>query len=132
MKTDNIIQFEVLEDVVYKNTLLIERGASAFGTVIDASPKKTLGRAGKIQVELDYVMLANGDKVALTHVEEGDRHGHTGLMVGLMVPTAVLSPVATPLWLLMHGKDSVIFDGQDLTAVTDSKLSISPLDFEQR
>jgi hypothetical protein len=132
IKTDDIIPFEVLEDVVYNHTVLIQRGAPAFGTVTAASPKRTMGRAGKIALQVDYAMLANGDKVALTHREEGDSHGHTGLMIGLMVPTAIVYPPAAPFWLFMHGKDSVIPDGQDFAAVTDSQLNLDRLDFDRR
>ncbi len=131
-KMDDIVQFEVLEDVVFEHSLLIERGASAWGTVTDAHPKKRMGRAGTVEVQIDFAMLANGDKIALKHTEEADRHGHTGLMVGLMVPTAVVDWPVAPLWLLMHGKESVIKDGRDFVAFTDSAVDLDRVDFEQR
>jgi hypothetical protein len=94
--TDDVIHFEVLQDVMVKNFLIVERGAPALGTITDANPKRSMGRAGKVQVTIDTVRLANGDKIALSATKDGDRHGHVGLMVGLMVPTAFVDLPAAP------------------------------------
>lgn len=104
VKMDDIIQFEVLNDVVFDHSLLIERGASAWGTVTDAHPKRRMGRSGLVEVQIDYAMLANGGKIALKHTEEADRHGHTGLIIGLMVPTALVDWPVAPLWLLITAR----------------------------
>jgi len=93
-----------------------------------------MGRRGKVEVALDSVELANGDRVAL--VGGGDtrkeRGSHVGLMVGLMVPTALVYLPATPFWLFMHGNDTTIKDGKDLDAQTDGVANLDSRDFEQR
>ncbi|MEO8659359.1 MAG: hypothetical protein ABI693_12865 [Bryobacteraceae bacterium] len=135
-RTNDIIHFEVLEDVVVKNHvgkfLVVERGAPAWGTITETAKKRRLGRAGTLQMTIDFVRLANGDKMALRATVEGDRHGHVGLIVGLMVPTAVVSLPATPFWLFMHGKDSTIKSGFDFTAMTDGVANLDSAEFEQR
>jgi hypothetical protein len=135
-REDDIIHFEVLEDVSVRNQIgdfiVVKRGASALGTITDAGPKRSMGRAGKVQVTIDSVRLANGDKIALRATKDGDRHGHLGLIVGLMVPTAFVDLPAAPLWLFMHGKESVIKDGFDMTAYTDGVANLNSLDFEHR
>ncbi len=91
-----------------------------------------MGRGGRVEVTIDFVRLADGDKLALSAARAGDRHGHVGLMVGLMVPTAVVFWPAAPFWLFMHGRDSTIKDGFDITAYTDGVANLDSLDFESR
>jgi len=138
-RMDDIIHFEVLQDVTVRNTIgnfvVIERGATAWGTVTDADQKRRMGRAGKVEVTIDFVKLANGDKIALTAASPSpQRNGqsHVGLMVGLMVPTAFVSFPATPFWLFMHGKDTTVKDGFDTTAFTDGVADLDSLDFRPR
>src|SRR5438309_10898892 len=53
--TGDHISFEVLDDVKVNGVIAIAHGANALGTVTDAEPKRRLGRAGKLDVNLDYV-----------------------------------------------------------------------------
>ncbi len=135
-RTADVVSFEVLEDVTIKNKIgtfiVIERGAIALGTITETDPKRRLGRSGMIEVTIDSVRLADGDKIALRAVAEADRHGHVGAMVGVMVPTAFVVLPATPFWLFMHGKESTIKDGFDMTAYTDGMANLDSLDFQRR
>ncbi len=135
-RTADVVSFEVLEDVTIKNRIgtfiLIERGAIALGIITETDPKRHLGRSGMIEVTIDSVRLADGDKIALRAVTEADRHGHVGVMAGLMVPTAFVALPATPFWLFMRGKESTIKDGFDLTAYTDGTANLDSLDFQRR
>jgi len=70
-RTGDTIPFEVLEDVTaecsvnHKPYLVIERGAIAFGTVTDLEQDRHLGRGDTLGVTLDFVRLADSEKIAL-------------------------------------------------------------------
>ena len=72
-KVDERVDFEVLEDVKVGNVIVIERGAMAIATVTEAHPKRRMGRAGKLKMNIDYVRLASGDKAPLTRGERRQR-----------------------------------------------------------
>ena len=52
-REDEIIHFEVLKDVVVEHRLIVARRALASGTVTEANPKRSMGRAGTVQVTID-------------------------------------------------------------------------------
>src|SRR5215831_9763111 len=99
------VDFEVLDDVKVEDRVVIKRGAVALATVTEAQPKRRMGRGGKLNVNIDSVRLANGDKVALRAIKESKGGGHHGAMTGAIVGTAIVFFPAAPLFLLMHGKD---------------------------
>ena len=110
------VDFEVLEDVKVEDLILITRGSSAIATVTEAQAKRRMARGGKLNVNIDYVRLANGDKAALRAIREIKGGGHTGAMTaGIVVTSLVLLPAA-PFFLFMHGKDVTIPKGTEITA----------------
>jgi len=60
-KVDERVDFEVFDDVKVGDVVIIERGAMAIATVTEAHPKRRMGRAGKLHINIDYVRLANGE-----------------------------------------------------------------------
>jgi hypothetical protein len=131
-RTGDTIYFEVLDDVKVPHYpyVVISRGATAVGTIIEGEEHRTLGRAGKLKVRVDFVRLADGDKLAL---RDGDkdfpRHGHTGAMVGAMVATTVVYAPAAPLFLFIHGKNTTADEGQEINAVTNGDANLDVRDF---
>src|SRR5579871_2296780 len=82
------VDLEVLEEVTVGNTVVIQKGATAIATVTDAHSKKSMGRAGKLDINIDYVRLADGEKAALKAVQDVKGGGHQGAMTGAMVATS--------------------------------------------
>jgi hypothetical protein len=123
-KTGETVDFEVLEDVKLDDVLLIARGATAMGTVTDAEHKKRMARGGKLNVTIDYVRLVNDEKVALRAVKDTKGGGHTGAMTGGMVATAIVFFPAAPFFLFMHGKDTTIPKGTEITAYTNGEIKL--------
>jgi len=80
-RTGDRIYFEVLDDIKVPHYpyVIINREATAVGTIIYVQEKRTLGRAGRLVVRVDFVRLADGDKIALSG---GDKdfpgQGHVG------------------------------------------------------
>src|SRR5215467_7066868 len=64
-KTGESADFEVLEEVRVGDLIVIPKGGLAMGTVTQAQPKGHMGKGGKLDVTIDYVRLADGQKTAL-------------------------------------------------------------------
>src|ERR1700760_1508146 len=110
-KVGNEVSFDVLEETRINELVIIPKGGLAMGTVTEADHKKSMGRAGKLDINIDYVRMADGEKVALKATEGGKAGGHTGAMTGAIVATSIVFFPAAPLFLFMHGKDFVIPQG---------------------
>jgi PEGA domain len=124
-KTGDNIDFEVLEEIKVHDVLVIPKGSIAIGTVTDAEHKKRMARGGKLDIEIDYVKLADGEKATLRAVKETKGGGHTGAMTGAIVATAIVVWPAAPFFLFMHGKDTEIPKGTEITAYVNG---VMPLD----
>lgn len=103
---------------------VILKGAQALATVTDASPKKSMGRGGKLDVNVDSVRLVDGEKAQLRAVQNAKGGGHVGAMTGAMVATAVVFFPAAPLFLFIHGKDIVIPKGTEVTAFVQGDMRL--------
>jgi PEGA domain len=128
--TGDTLDFEVLEDVLVKDTLVIPKGGIAWGTVTDAQPKRRMGRGGKLDVNIDAVRLVDGEKVPLRAVKDVKGGGHTGAMTGAMVGTAIVFFPAAPLFLFMHGKDITIPKGTEITAYINGNTRLDEAKFK--
>jgi hypothetical protein len=84
------VDFEEAEEVSVNRIVVILKHSPASGTVIEAHKKRRMGRAGKLDVTIDSVQLADGEKVALRAVKESQGGSHTGIMAGGMVATSLI------------------------------------------
>ena len=121
------VDFEVAEEVSVNRIVVIPKDSPASGIVITAHKKRRMGRAGKLDVNIDSVQLADGEKATLRAVKESQGGSHTGIMAGGMVATSLIVWPAAPVFLLMHGKDVTIPKGTEVTAYIsgDVKLDIA-------
>lgn len=115
-KVDEKVDFEVLEDVKVGDVVVIQHGGLAIATVTEAKPKGRMGKAGKLNMNIDYVQLVSGEKVALRATKGGKGGSHTGAMTGAIVATSIVFFPAAPFFLFMHGKDITIPKGTEITA----------------
>jgi len=128
--TGDTLDFEVLEDVSAKDTLVIPKGSIAWGTVTEAQPKRRMARGGKLDVNIDAVRLVDGEKAPLRAVKDVKGGGHTGAMTGAMVGTAIVFFPAAPLFLFMHGKDITIPKGTEITAYISGDTRLDQAKFQ--
>ena len=124
------LDFEVLEDVIVKNTIVVPKGGIAWGTVTEAQPKRRMGRGGKLNVNIDAVRLADGEKTPLRAVKDTKGGGHVGAMTGAMVATSIVFFPAAPLFLFMHGKDITIPKGTEITAYISGDTRLDEAKFQ--
>ncbi len=119
----------MLEEVKINELLVIPKGSIAIGTITDAEHKKRMARGGKLDIEIDYVKLADGEKATLRAVKETKGGGHTGAMTGGIVATAIVVWPAAPFFLFMHGKDTTIPKGTEITAYINGVMPLNPAKF---
>ena len=97
-KVGDRIDFEVEDPIILDGVTVIPQGSIAWGTVTDAEHKRRMTRGGKLAIEINEVQLANLQKAKLRATSEAKGGGHTGVMAGAMVGTAVVFwPVAPGL-----------------------------------
>lgn len=125
-QNDERVDFDVLEEIKVGDLVVIPKGSIAWGTVTEAQAKRRMGRGGKLDVNIDSVRLANGDKAALRGVKEAKGGGHTGRMTGAMVATGLVVWPAAPFFLFMHGKDITIPKGTELSVYINGDVPIDP------
>jgi hypothetical protein len=130
--TGQTVEFEVVDDVIVNGFVVIPHGATAWATVTDAEHKKRMGRAGKLDLNVDKVRLADGEKALLRAVKDAKGGGHTGAMVGAMVATSLVIWPAAPLFLLMHGKDVTIPKGTNISAFVQGDITLDQSKFQRQ
>lgn len=127
--TGDLVAFETVEDVKVQGVVVIPRGSNAWATITDAQAKRRLGRAGHLDLNIDKVRLADGEKVLLRAVAGGSGGGHQGAMIGAMVATSIVTLGGSALFLLMHGKDKKIPEGTQVTAFIQGDVTLDPAKF---
>ena len=128
-KVNDTVDFEVLDEIKVKDVVVIPRGGIAWATVTEAQPKRRMGRAGKLNINIDAVRLESGQKAALRAVKEVRGGSHTGAMTGAIVATSIVFFPAAPLFLFMHGKDITIPKGTEITAYVNGDTPLDPAKF---
>lgn len=126
-KVGQQVSFEVLDEVDLLGVPVIAKGAQALATVTTAETKKSMGRGGKLDVNIDSVRLLDGENAALSATQNAKGGGHTGAMTAGIVGTAIVFFPAAPLLLFIHGKDITIPKGTEVTAFIagDMKLDMA-------
>jgi hypothetical protein len=128
-KVGQEIPFEVVEEVKVDDVVVLPKGASAIGTVTECNAKKSMGRAGKLNISISYARLADQEKVALRETQDNKGGGHVGAMTGAMVATSIVFFPAAPLFLFMHGKDVTIPQGTEITAFVEGDMHLNMANF---
>ena len=126
-----LVEFEVVDDIVVNGLLVIPRGSTAWATVTEAEHKRHLGKPGKLDINIDKVRLADGEKALLRAVKDVQGGGHTGAMTGAIVATSLVLWPAAPFFLLMHGKDITIPKGRPWTAFIQGDVRLDANKFQR-
>src|SRR5258707_1520232 len=131
-KADEKVDFEVLEDIKVRDVVVVKQGAMAIATVTEAQPKRRMGRAGKLNINIDYVQLVDGEKVPLRAVKGGSGGNHTGAMTGAIVASSILFFPAAPFFLFIHGNDITIPKGTEVSAYVAANTPLNPAKFNNQ
>ena len=114
-KVGNAVMFEVIDPITINEKVVIPNGARAVGTVTVAEPKKRMGRTGKLDITLDYIIASDGSKIRVTSDQKAASGSNAGKVAVATVAVGVLFFPAAPLMLLVHGKDVTITQGTTIT-----------------
>lgn len=107
------VPFEVAQDVVVGGRTVIAKGAPAVGAVTEVAPKGRMGKAGKLNVNVTSVLLANNEKAPLRSFGI-DTNGEQKSALGVS---------------LMKGKDITFEPGSEMTAYVDGDLHLKIASF---
>lgn len=113
---DDPIEFEVAENVLVGNAIVIAKGAAAKGVVTNVKRAGMLGRKGKLEIAVKEVTLTTGERVALRASKEGGG-GNSGGVIAL-------AAVINPLFLLMKGKNTTYEVGTEVPAFVDGNFAL--------
>lgn len=104
------------ENVLVGGMVVIPRGSKAVGTVMNAHKRGHMGKAGELNVQINYVLI--GDQRIPLRASSG-REGDS--KVGA---TVALTVIFGPLGLLKRGKDVELNPGVVLTAQVDQTTDV--------
>lgn len=107
------VTYEVTQDVVVGGVTVIAKGAPAIGAVTEAEPKKRMGKAGKVNVSVTSVVLANNQKIALRSFGAEQTADQKS---GMKLP-------------LLRGKDVTLAKDMDVTAYVDDDIHLKVSSF---
>jgi hypothetical protein len=126
------VEFEVLEEIRISDVLIIPKGGVAWGTVTEAQPKRRMARGGKLEVVMDSVRLADGEKAALRATKAVKGGGHTGAMTAGIVITGLIIWPAAPFFLFMHGKEITIPKDTEVPTFVNGNVQLDLSKFQQQ
>jgi hypothetical protein len=112
-KVGEEVNFEVAEPVIVNGRTVIDKGAPAAGAVTEAEPRGRMGKAGKLNVTVHSVQLANGEKLPLRSF-------------GISTSNEQKSGISLPK---LHGKEMTLAPGAEMTAYVDGDQHLSAAKF---
>jgi hypothetical protein len=112
-KVGEEVNFEVAESVIVRGRTVIEKGAPAAGAVTEAEPRGRMGKAGKLNVSVNSVKLANGENLPLRSF-------------GINSSSEQKSGISLPK---LHGKEATLAQGMEMTAYVDGDQHLSAAKF---
>jgi hypothetical protein len=107
------VNFEVSQDVIVGGLTVISKGAPGVGAVTEAEPKKRMGKAGKLNISVTSVVLANNEKIMLRSF-------------GMEQSVEQKSGMTLPL---VRGKDVTLAKDTEIIGYVDSDLHLKAASF---
>lgn len=113
------VAFVLQDDLKVGDVVVAKAGSKAFGEVTNAKKSGMMGKAGELNVRLDYVKVADGKiKLRGSKAKEGES-GTTGAVV--------LTVLFGPIGLIKHGKNIDIKEGSALKAYVADDVALAPV-----
>ena len=112
------VTFILADDLKVGGVVVAREGSKAVGEVTNAKKAGMMGKAGELNVRLDYVKVGDS-KIRLrgTKGKEGES-GTTGAIV--------LTVLFGPIGLIKHGKDIDVKQGTSLKAFVSDDIALPP------
>lgn len=113
------IGFVLSDDIKVGNVVVAKAGCKAFGEVTNAKKSGMMGKAGELNVRLDYLKV--GDVKVKLRGAKG-KEGESGV-----TSTVVLTVLFGPIGLIKHGKNIDIKKGTAMKVYVSDDVSLLPL-----
>ena len=125
------ITFLVSKRIFVNNVLVVERGGLAKAKVTSVKKAATLGRAGMLAWEMEYVVAVDGTHVPIQVVGKQNGTNRSAAIAGGAAATAALlfpytSPVAL-IWGLKKGDEAVLRGSKIYKATVQAETKIAGL-----
>jgi hypothetical protein len=112
------IAFTLADDIKVGDVVVVKAGAKAFGEVTESSKAGMMGKAGQLNMRLDYL------KVGEVKVKLRGSKGKEG--ENKTTSTLVLTVLFGPIGLIKHGKNVEIKTGQALKVFVADDVPLPP------
>ena len=110
------LNFVVVRDVNLDGLTVIPAGTTAEGSVTSVRHKHLMGIGGRLSLKVDSLTLADGDEVSLRASKSAKGGSRTKLMMGGMMAAGLIFWPATPVFLLIHGRDTTVVKSTEINA----------------
>jgi hypothetical protein len=110
---------ELDQDLRQNNQVVIPHGTKVIGTVASAHKKGFMGKAGELNINIDYLLLGD-QRIALRATNANQGKSKVGTTVALTV-------LFGPIGLLKRGKDIELNAGTTFTAFIDQSFQTPAL-----
>jgi hypothetical protein len=115
---DDPVNLVLDEDLKVGDVTVAKAGAKALGTVSHVKKAGMMGKAGELNMRLDYVLVGDS-RMKLRGTKGKEGQGKEGTAVALTV-------LFGPIGLIKHGKNVEIKEGTPLLAYVDQDFTVPP------
>jgi hypothetical protein len=113
---DDSVGLVLDQDIKIGDVVVVKAGAKAVGTITHAKKAGMMGKAGELNMRLDYLITDSG-RLRLRGTKGKEGEGKVGATVALTV-------LFGPIGLIKHGKDVEIKQGTPLLVYTDENYDV--------
>lgn len=110
------VNLVLADDLTVDGVTVAKAGAIALGTVTHAKKAGMMGRAGELDMRLEYVVVGSS-RMMIRGTKGKEGQGKEGTAVALTV-------LFGPIGLIKHGKNVEVKQGTPLTAYVDSDFAV--------
>jgi hypothetical protein len=114
---DDPVSLVLDQDIKIGDMVVVKSGAKAVGTITHAKKAGMMGKAGELNMRLDYLITDTG-RLRLRGTKGKEGEGKVGATVALTV-------LFGPIGLIKHGKDVEIKPGTPLLVYTDENFEVA-------
>jgi hypothetical protein len=113
---DDPVSLLLDQDIKIGDVVVVKAGAKAVGTITHAKRAGMMGKAGELNMRLDYLIVGDG-RLRLRGTKGKEGEGKVGATVALTV-------LFGPIGLIKHGKNVEIKQGTPLLVYTDENYTV--------
>jgi hypothetical protein len=114
---DDPVSLVLDQDIRIGDVVVVKAGAKAVGTITHAKKAGMMGKAGELNMRLDYLITDSG-RLRLRGTKGKEGEGKVGETVALTV-------LFGPIGLIKHGKNVEIKQGTPLLVYTDENYEVT-------